>query len=45
LAQPALRRHIAWLTDDVISKKRGATMPGPLHGYRIIDLTSMISGP
>src|ERR1700693_3369496 len=20
-------------------------MPGPLHGYRIIDLTSMISGP
>ena len=22
-----------------------ATMPGPLHGYRIIDLTSNISGP
>ena len=20
-------------------------MPGPLHGYRIVDLTSMISGP
>lgn len=23
----------------------GTTMPGPLHGYRIVDLTSMISGP
>ena len=20
-------------------------MPGPLHGFRIVDLTSMISGP
>jgi len=20
-------------------------MPGPLHGYRIVDLTSMIPGP
>src|SRR5690242_2768556 len=24
---------------------KGPSMPGPLHGYRIIDLTSMISGP
>jgi crotonobetainyl-CoA:carnitine CoA-transferase CaiB-like acyl-CoA transferase len=24
---------------------KGLAMPGPLHGYRIVDLTSMISGP
>src|SRR6266436_912327 len=29
--------------EDLISERR--TMPGPLQGYRIVDLTSMISGP
>src|ERR1700678_762312 len=28
-----------------ITALRSSKMPGPLHGYRIIDLTSMISGP
>src|SRR5439155_13217041 len=28
---------------DRIFERRA--MPGPLHGYRIVDLTSMISGP
>src|SRR6202034_2406978 len=27
------------------TRPKGPAMPGPLHGYRIIDLTSMISGP
>src|ERR687884_2338000 len=27
------------------SKLESCAMPSPLHGYRVVDLTSMISGP
>src|SRR3984957_7966912 len=36
---------IAAMTYDLLILKWEPGMPGPLDGYRIVDLTSMISGP
>src|SRR5207248_3584606 len=31
--------------DRAMTRFEERIMPGPLHGYRIVDFTSMISGP
>src|SRR5262249_39083464 len=33
------------LSSIVLPLLRESTMPGPLHGYRVVDLTSNVAGP